>query len=33
MMAIELLTCRVAEDPVSPVPVGAYMVACVAFHE
>jgi hypothetical protein len=33
MMAAELATCRLPEDPASAVPAGAYIVACVAFYE
>jgi hypothetical protein len=32
-MAVELATCRVPEDPASPVQAGAYVVACVAFYK
>jgi hypothetical protein len=32
MMAVELATCRVPEDPASPVQAGGYVVACVAFY-
>jgi hypothetical protein len=33
MMAAELVTCHVPEDPASPVPVGGYVVAYMAFYE
>jgi hypothetical protein len=33
MMAVELATCRVPVDPVSPTPVVGYVVACSAFYE
>jgi hypothetical protein len=33
MMAAELATCRVPEDPASPVPVRGYVLACTAFYE
>jgi hypothetical protein len=33
MMAAELMTCHVPEDLASPVPVGGYVVAYVAFYE
>jgi hypothetical protein len=33
MTAVELATCRMLEDPVSPVQAGGYAVACVAFYE
>jgi hypothetical protein len=33
MTASELLTCRVPEDPASPVQTGGYIVACAAFYE
>jgi hypothetical protein len=33
MMAVELVTCRVPEDPTSPVLVGGYVMACAAFYE
>jgi hypothetical protein len=33
MMAADLATCRVPEDPASPVIAGGYMVACVSFYE
>jgi hypothetical protein len=29
----ELATCRVPEDPASPVPVGGYTMACVMFYD
>jgi hypothetical protein len=33
MIAVELATCHVPEDPASPVPAGRYAVACAAFYE
>jgi hypothetical protein len=33
MMAVEHATCCMPEDPVSPVPVVGYVVACTAFYE
>jgi hypothetical protein len=33
MTAAELATCRVPVDPMSPAPVGGYVVACSAFYE
>jgi hypothetical protein len=33
MMMVELATCRVPEDPASPVLVEGYVVACAAFYE
>jgi hypothetical protein len=33
MMAVELATCCVPKDLVSPMPVGRYVVSCVAFYE
>jgi hypothetical protein len=33
MMAMELVTCHVREDPASPVPSEGYVVACVMFYE
>jgi hypothetical protein len=33
MTTAELITCRVPEDPASPVPVGGYIVACMTFYE
>jgi hypothetical protein len=33
MTTMELATCCVPEDPVSPVPAGGYVVAYVAFYE
>jgi hypothetical protein len=33
MTTVELATCCVLEDPTSPVSVGAYVVACMAFYE
>jgi hypothetical protein len=33
MTAVELLTYHVPENPASPVPVGAYIVACVMVYE
>jgi hypothetical protein len=33
MMAMELVTCRVPEDPVSPTLVEGYVVSFVAFYE
>jgi hypothetical protein len=33
MTATELATCRVPEDPVSPVPMGGYIVVCATFYE
>jgi hypothetical protein len=33
MMAVELTTGHVSEDPASPMPVGGYIMACAAFYE
>jgi hypothetical protein len=33
MTATELVTCRMTEDPASPVQVRGYVVACAAFYE
>jgi hypothetical protein len=33
MMALELGTCRVLKDHVSPAPVEGYVVAFMAFYE
>jgi hypothetical protein len=33
MIAVELATCRVLEDPTSPALVRGYVVACAAFYE
>jgi hypothetical protein len=33
MTVAELKTCRMPEDPASPVQAGGYVVACVAFYE
>jgi hypothetical protein len=33
MTAAELATCRVPEDPTSPVLAGGYVVVCLAFYE
>jgi hypothetical protein len=33
MIAVELATCRVPEDPASPTPVGGYVVVCTVFYE
>jgi hypothetical protein len=33
MTVVELATCRVPEDPVSPIPAGGYVVACMALYE
>jgi hypothetical protein len=33
MTVAELMTCRVPEDPASPVLVGGYVVACMVFYE
>jgi hypothetical protein len=33
MTVAELATCRVPEDPASPIQVGGYIVACVVFYE
>jgi hypothetical protein len=33
MMAAELTTCRVLEDPASPILAGGYVTAYVAFYE
>jgi hypothetical protein len=33
MMAAELVTCCVLEDPASPVLTGGYVVACAAFYK
>jgi hypothetical protein len=32
MMAVELATYHVPEDPASPTPARGYVVACVAFY-
>jgi hypothetical protein len=32
-MAEELTTCRLPEDPVSPMPTEGYMMAFMAFYE
>jgi hypothetical protein len=33
LTVVELATCRMPEDPVSPVQAGGYVVACVAFYD
>jgi hypothetical protein len=33
MIATELATCRVPEDPASPAPAGGYIVVSAAFYE
>jgi hypothetical protein len=33
MMTVELVTCRVPEDPLSPVSAEGYVVSIVAFYE
>jgi hypothetical protein len=33
MIAAELATCRMPEDPSSPMPMGGYVMACVVFYE
>jgi hypothetical protein len=33
MTAVELATCRMPEDPISPVQAGGYVMACVVFYE
>jgi hypothetical protein len=33
MMAVELVTCCVPEDPSSPMPAGGHVVACAVFFE
>jgi hypothetical protein len=33
MIAAELATCCVPEDPASPPPVGGYVMACMVFYE
>jgi hypothetical protein len=33
MTAVELATCRVPEDPSSPVPVRGYIMAFTVFYE
>jgi hypothetical protein len=33
MMAAELATCHVPEDPASPVQAGRYVMACMTFYE
>jgi hypothetical protein len=33
MMAAELMTCHVPEDPASPVQVRGYVMACTVFYE
>jgi hypothetical protein len=33
MTAVELVTCRVPEDPASPVQAGGYVVACATFYK
>jgi hypothetical protein len=33
MTAVELATCRVPEDPVSPILAGGCITACVIFYE
>jgi hypothetical protein len=33
MTIVELATCRVFEDLVSPAPVGGYVMACVALYK
>jgi hypothetical protein len=33
MTAAELTTCRVPEDPASPVPARGHVMACMVFYE
>jgi hypothetical protein len=33
MIAVELATCHVPEDPASPVSVEGYVMACATFYE
>jgi hypothetical protein len=33
MMAAELVTCRVLEDPASPIQVSGYVAACATFYK
>jgi hypothetical protein len=33
MTTVELATCRVPEDSVSPTPTGGYAVSCMTFYE
>jgi hypothetical protein len=33
MKAVELMTCRMPEDPTPPMPVGGFIVACAAFND
>jgi hypothetical protein len=33
LIAVELATCCVPEDPMSPAPVGGYVMVCAAFYE
>jgi hypothetical protein len=33
LIAVELATCCVPTDPVSPSPVGGYVAVCSAFYE
>jgi hypothetical protein len=33
MTVVELMSCRVHEDPTSPFQVGGYIVACAMFYE
>jgi hypothetical protein len=33
MTIVDQATCRVPADPVSPIPVGGYVVACLMFYE
>jgi hypothetical protein len=33
MMIVELATCRVPEDPASPVQAGGYVIACATFYK
>jgi hypothetical protein len=33
MMAAELVTCRVPEDPASTLPAGGYVVSYAVFYE
>jgi hypothetical protein len=33
LIAVGLANCRVPEDPVSPAPMGGYILACTMFYE
>jgi hypothetical protein len=33
MTVVELATCRVPEDTMSPAPTGGYVMSCAAFYE